>query len=174
MGVDRELPGLLFGGMRGVVGVVALAAGLVLAVTVMPGCGSGCPTPDQRTYLEEVEDWAERSEAANRDLQTVVTELGSRPEAFIDEEWRRRLKRTLDELNSDYEAIIDVEVPAGAEALHGTLVRTLQGYIKANELLWRGVLDVDAKTIDRSNETRGEANRLLFEELLPTAERFCE
>ena len=52
-GVGETLRRPWLGGMRGVVGVAALAAGLLLALSVMPGCGSGCPTPEQVAYLNE-------------------------------------------------------------------------------------------------------------------------
>ena len=78
-GVDGTLRRPWLGGMRGVVGVAALAVGLVLALSVMPGCGSGCPTPEQRAYLNEAEDWADRNEAGYGDLQTILYEGGTVP-----------------------------------------------------------------------------------------------
>ena len=173
-GVGGTLRRPWLGGMRGVVGVAALAAGLLLALSMMPGCSLGCPTPEQRAYLNEVGEWSDRAEAASRDLHTVLEELESRPEAFIDDEWRRRLKRAMDDWDSAGKEMMAIGSPPGTEELHRVLVQTSRAYSEANEMLWQGVLDVDAKTIDKSNETRAEANRLLFEELLPTAERFCE
>ena len=160
--------------MRRLAVVAALAAGLVLALAAMPGCSLGCPTPEQRTYLEAVESWSDGAEAANRDLVTVLQEVGSRPEALIDEGWRRRLKRALDDWDSANEKMIVVDPAPGAEGLHRVLVRTLRAYDEAHEMLWQGVLHVDARLIDRSNDRSREANRLLFEELLPAAESFCE
>ena len=154
-------------------GVAALAAGLLLALSVMPGCGSGCPTPEQRAYLEEVEDWSERSKTATRDFYLIVEEIGSRPETLIDEGWRGRLKRTFDELNSGHRDIIAIEPPAGAEETHRALVQAGLTYIEANEMFWQGVLDVDAETLDRSNARRREAIRLM-EELIQVIERFCK
>ena len=155
------------------VGVVALAVGLLLALSVMPGCGSGCPTPEERTYLNALEDWSERTIAANEDLVTISLEAGNHPEALLDEGWRRRLKRVLDEMNFNHEAMIDLEVPAGVGGVHRAVLRAARAYIEANELLWQGVLDVDAELIGESNERRRESTRLV-QELITAIERFCE
>ena len=173
MGVDRELPGLLFGGMRGVVGVVALAAGLLLALTVMPGCGSRCPTPEERTYLNALEDWSERTVAGGEDLFPILREGGDRPERILEEGWRRRLKRVLDELTSAQEAIINVEVPSRGRELHRLLVRIAEAIVGGNELIWQSVLDVDAEKLQGGLDKHGEVN-LLIEEATTMAEDFCE
>ena len=173
-GVGGTLRRPWLGGMRGVMGVAALAAGLVLALSVMPACGSGCPTPEQRAYLEEVEDWSDRAEAATRNFARIAEEPGRRAEALIDEGWRRRLRRVLDEMNSANEEMRGVAPPSGTEELHRALVLYGEAVIEANELYWRGVLDIDAETLERSNARRREASRVLFGELLPAAESFCE
>ena len=172
-GVGETLRRPWLGGMRGVVGVAALAAGLLLALSVMPGCGSGCPTPEEQTYLREGEEWSDRSEAASRELRAILEEVGGRSEVFLDEGWRRRLKRVLDELTSAQEAIVDIEVPPRAEEVHRALVEVAEAYIEGSELLWRGVIEVDAETIYRGYDKYGEGNRLL-EEATAIAERFCE
>ena len=75
-GVGGTLRRPWLGGMRGVVGVVALAAGLLLALAVMPGCSLGCPTPEERTYLDAVVEWSERTPAVRRDSVTILREGG--------------------------------------------------------------------------------------------------
>ena len=172
-GVGGTLRRPWLGGMRGVMGVAALAAGLVLALTVMPACGSGCPTPEQAAYLNEAAEWGERTIAANEGLVTISLEAGNHPEALLDEGWRRRLKRVLDEMNFNHEAMIDLEVPAGVGEVHRAVLRAAQAYIEANELLWQGVLDVDAELIGKSNERRRESTRLV-EEATVAVERLCE
>ncbi|MCY3801112.1 MAG: hypothetical protein OXG46_06005 [Chloroflexi bacterium] len=92
---------------------------------------------------------------------------------MLDDGWRQRLKRVLDELNRGHEEMMNVEVPAGAEETHRAVVRVAEKAMESNELLWRGVLDVDAETLKRSLERLQEASRLL-EELVTTIERFCE
>ena len=179
---DRACPELVeglttngrFGGMRGVIRLAVLAAGLVLALTVMPGCGSGCPTPEERTYLEAMVDWSEKSVAGSEEMFPILQEGGRRSGALIDEDWRRRLKRVLDELTSAQEAIINVEVPSSrAEESHRAVVRVAEAVIEGNELLWQGVLDVDAETLQRGLDKYEESN-LLIEEATETGERFCE
>ena len=124
-------------------------------------------------YLNEAEEWSDRSEAASAELTTMLQEGGRRPELILDEEWRQRLKRTLDDLNYGHEEMMNVEVPAGAEETHRALVRVAETAIESNELLWRGVLDVDAETLKRSIERLQEATRLL-EDFIGVVERFCE
>ena len=153
--------------------MAALAAGLVVALAVMSGCSLGCPTPEQRAYLNEAEDWSERTIAANEDLVAISLEAGSRPEALVDESWRRRLKRVLDEMNFNHQEMIDLEVPTGAAGVHRAVLRAARTYVEANELLWQGVLGVDAELIDESNERRRESTRLV-EEATIAVERLCE
>ncbi len=172
-GVGGTLRRPWLGGIRGVVGVAALAAGLLLGLSVMPGCGSGCPTPEQAAYLKEVESWAARSKAGIEDMRTILTEVEVRPEALIDEGWRRRLKRVLDELNRGHEEMMNVEVPTGADETHRAVVRVTEERIEANELFWQGVLDVDAELLRRSNDSRRESIHLI-EDLAAAGERFCE
>ena len=159
--------------MRRLAVVAAVALGLALALAAMPGCGLGCPTPEQAAYFERAEEWADRSETGLEDMQTVIGEVETRPELILDEGWRGRLKRVLDELASGHEAMIDVEVPAGVEEIHRSVVRGARKFIEADELFWQGVLDVDAETIDRGNETFWEAARLM-EDVIPIVERFCD
>ena len=174
IGVGKELGGLLFGGMRGAVGVAALAAGLLLALSLGSGCSLGCPTPEERTYLNEAEKWSARSEAASRELRAILEEVGGRSEVFLDEGWRRRLKRALDELTSAQEAIVNIEAPPlRAEEMHRALVEGAEAYIEGSELLWRGVVEVDAETISRGYDKYREGNRM-FEETIAVIERFCE
>ena len=154
--------------------VAALAAGMLLALAAIPGCSLGCPTPEERAYLNAGEEWADRSEAATRELRAILDEVGGRSEVFLDEGWRRRLKRTLDELTSAQEAIVNIEAPSlRAEEVHRALVRIAEAYIEGSELLWRGVVEVDAETISRGYDKYGEGNRLL-EETTSIVERFCE
>ena len=155
------------------VGVVALAVGLVLGLAAMPGCSLGCPTPEEQTYLDAMVDWSERTLAGRKDSVPILREGGDRPERILEEGWRRRLKRVLDELTSAQEAIINVEVPARGEESHRIVVRIAEAYIEANELLWQGVLDVDAETIQRGLDKYGEGV-LLLEEATAAGERFCE
>lgn len=173
IGVGRELRGPVFGGMRGVMRVVALAAGLVLAVTVMPGCGSGCPTPEQKAYLNEVGDWAENSKVGIEDMRTILKEVESRPEALIDEDWRHRLKRVLDDMNSKHETMINVKAAPGTGEVRDAADRVAEAAIQTNELLWEGVVDVDAEVLRRALESQSEATHLV-EELVRVVDRFCE
>ena len=159
--------------MRRLAVVAVLAAGLLLALSFGSGCGSGCPTPEQEAYFKKAEDWADKSEAGHGDLQTILYEAGSRPEALIDEGWRRRLRRVLDELNSDHREIMAVEPPAGTEQVHRLVVRVSEAVIEANELVWQSVLDIDAELLRRSGERRNEALPLM-EEGIRVMERFCE
>ena len=171
---DRLTTNGRLGGMRGVMGVAALAAGLLLAVAAMPSCSLGCPTPEERTYLDSVVDWAERTLALRKDSVPILREGGARPELILNEGWQRRVKRVLDELISAQEAIIDVEVPSSrAEESHRAVVRIAEVYIEATELLWQGVLDVDAETILRGLDKYDEVPPLL-EEATAAGERFCE
>ena len=88
--------------------------------------------------------------------------------------WRQRLKRVLDELISAQEAIINVEVPSSrAEESHRAVVRVAKAYIEATELLWQGVLDVDAETIQRGLDKYDEGISLI-DEVVAAGERFCE
>ncbi|MCY3801118.1 MAG: hypothetical protein OXG46_06035 [Chloroflexi bacterium] len=160
-------------GLRRLGVVAALAAGVALALAAMPGCGSDCPTPEQRAYLNEAEDWADRTEAGYGDLLTIMGEVPSRPEALIDEEWRRRLRRVLDEVDAANREMAALEPPAGAEEVHRLVVGVSEATIEANELLWQGVLAVDAETINRSIERRDKALPLI-EEGIRVMERFCE
>ena len=156
------------------VGLAALAAGVVLALAAMPGCGAGCPTPEQAAYLEEVKDWSDRAESATRDFAGIIKEPERRPETLLEEGWRRRLKRAMDDMNSANEEIIGVDPPAGAEDVHRALVRVAEATSESSELLWQGVLAVDVELLGRALERSLESNRLLFEELLPAAENFCK
>ena len=159
--------------MRRLAVVAALAAGLLLVLSFGSGCSLGCPTPEERTYLEAGENWSERTIEATEDLRTILREGGRRSGALIDEGWQRRLKRVLDELTSAQEAIINVEVPARGEETHRTLVRIAESYIEGSKLLWQGVLDVDAETLQRGLDKYEESN-LLAEEATEVVERFCE
>ncbi len=160
-------------GLRRLGVVAALAAGVVVALAAMPGCGSDCPTPEQAAYLTEVEDWTEASVSGMRDMQTILGEVESRPEALIDEGWRLRLKRVLDEMNSNHEAMVNVEAAPGTGEVRDSTVRVAEAAIQTNELLWIGVVDVDVEVLQRARESQREVNRLA-EELLQVAERFCE
>ena len=160
-------------GPRRLAAVAALAAGVVLALAAMPGCGSGCPTPEERAYLDAVVDWTERTLAAREDLRTITAEGASRPEVLIDDEWRRRLKGVLDELTSGHEAVVNVEVPPRADEVHRVLVRAADAFIEANELFWRGVLDLDVASIQRGGDKLVEGG-LLVNEATTMAEDFCE
>ena len=91
----------------------------------------------------------------------------------MDEGWRQRLKRVLDELNRGHEEMMNVEVPAGAEETHRAVVRVAETAIEANELLWQGVLDVDAELLSRAGVKIDEMVPLL-EEGITAVERFCE
>ena len=154
--------------------VAAVAVGLVLALAVMPGCSLGCPTPEERTYLDAVVDWAERTPALRRDSVTILREGGARPELVLNEGWQRRLKRVLDELTSEQEAMINVEVPSSrAEEVQRLVVRIAEAYIEANELVWQSVLDVDTETLQRGLDKYDEVP-LLLEEATAAGERFCE
>ena len=159
--------------MRRLAVVAALAAGLVLVLAAMLGCGSDCPTPEQAAYFRKAEDWTERYQETSRDLVSIANEGGSRPELILDEGWRRRLRRVLDDMNSANEEMIVVQPPSGTEEVHRLVVRVAEETIEVNEMLWRGVLDVDGQLIGRSNERRRESARLA-EELLLAVERFCE
>ena len=159
--------------MRRLAVVAALAAGLVLAVTVMPGCGSGCPTPEQKAYLNEVGDWAENSKVGIEDMRTILKEVESRPEALIDEDWRRRLKRVLDDMNSKHETMINVKAAPGTGEVRDAADRVAEAAIQTNELLWEGVVDVDAEVLRRALESQSEATHLV-EELVRVVDRFCE
>ncbi|MCY4108981.1 MAG: hypothetical protein OXG11_08135 [Chloroflexi bacterium] len=160
-------------GWRRLAVLAALAAAVVLALAAMPGCGSGCPTPEQRAYLRAGEDWADRSKAGHEELQEILYEGGSRQGALIDEDWRRRLRRALDEVDAANREMAAREPPAGTEEVHRLMVRVSEAFIEANELLWQGVLAVDAETIDRSAERRNETIPLM-EEGIRVMERFCE
>ncbi|MCY3801111.1 MAG: hypothetical protein OXG46_06000 [Chloroflexi bacterium] len=63
-------------GLRRLGVVAALAVAVLLALAVMPGCGSDCPTPEQKAYLNEAEEWSDRSEAASGELTTILLEGG--------------------------------------------------------------------------------------------------
>ncbi|MCY4108982.1 MAG: hypothetical protein OXG11_08140 [Chloroflexi bacterium] len=171
--LDIEMHKLGISGLRRLAVVAALAAGVALALAAMPGCGSDCPTPEQQIYLNAGEEWADRSEAGYKDLEAILGELETRPEALIDEEWRRRLKRILDELNRGHEEMMNVEVPAGTQETHRVLVRALETFIEAHELFWGGVLDVDAELIGKAIPKIEEGTRLM-EEAIQVVERFCE
>ncbi len=160
-------------GLRRLAVLVGLAAGVALALAAMPGCGSDCPTPEQRTYLKEVEDWTERSKASTEELAAIGREVGNRPEAFLDEEWRRRLRSTFDEQASISDEMINVNVPVGAEEVRRSIVRFSEETAHVNELFWQGVLDVDAELLNKSNVRRRESARLL-EEVSIAIERMCE
>ena len=164
-------PGL--GGMRGVAGLVALAAGLLLALAVMPGCGSGCPTPEQAAYLNEVENWADRSESTAGAFRELVEEVRSDSTAILDEGWRRRLRHVLDKSSSNHETMVNVEAPTGTQEVHGAVARVARTDIEANELYWQGVLNLDADVLTKSNERRWEAMHLL-EEAGAIVKRVCE
>ena len=164
---------LRIGGMRRLAVVAALAVVVLLALAAMPGCGSGCPTPEQRTYLKQAEEWADRTEAASRDVAEITGEVGNRPESLLDQGWQGRLKQALDDMNSANEEMMLVNAPSGTEDVHGLLVRVAETAIEANELLWQGVLDVDAETLKRAISRIEEATRL-GEEVVTSVERFCE
>ena len=172
-GVGGTLRRPWLGGMRGVIGLAALAAGLLLVVSVMPGCGDTCPTPEQKAYLNEVEDWTEVSVSGMRDMQTILGEVETRPEALIDEGWRLRLKRVLDDMNFNHEAMINVKAALGTDEVRDATVRVAETAIQTNELLWEGVVDVDVEVLQRARESQRDVNRLA-EELLGVAERFCQ
>ena len=160
-------------GLRRLAVVGALAAGLLLALSMMPGCSLGCPTPEQEAYFKKAEEWAERSGRAFGELRTILLEGGDRPELVLDEGYRRRLKRILDESTSNHQAMIDVDVSPGAEEVHSAVVRAVRTFIEANELLWQGVMDVDVETMQRGGEKLIEGTRLL-EEATAMVKRFCE
>ncbi len=160
-------------GLRRLAVVAALAVGVMLALAAMPGCGSGCPTPEQRAYLRAGEDWADRNEAGYGDLEAILGEVESRPEALIDEEWRRRLRRVLDELDAASSEMAAREPPAGTEEVHRLVVEVSEATIEANELFWQGVLAVDAETMKRSIERRDKVLPLT-EEIIRVMKRFCE
>ena len=160
-------------GLRRLAVVAALAAGMALALAVMPGCGSDCPTPEQRAYLNEAENWTDRAEAASEELTTMLQEGGSRPELTLEDEWRQRLKRILDESTSNHQVMIDTDPAPGAEEVHRAIVRVAETVIESNELLWQGVLDVDVETLKRSIERLQEATRLL-EEVGAATKRLCQ
>ena len=159
-------------GMRRLAVVAALAVGLLLGLAAMPGCGSGCPTPEQAAYFEKAEDWAKSTEAGHVDLQTILGEVETRTELVLDEGWRGRLKRTLDELDSDQRDITAME-PAGTEEVHRLVLRVAEATIEANELMWQSVQIVDPELLKRSSDRRNEAIPLM-EEGIRVMERFCE
>lgn len=161
-------------GLRRLAVVAALAAGLLVALAVTAGCSLGCPTPEERTYLDAVVDWAERTLALRKDSVRILREGGARPELVLNEGWRQRVKRVLDELISAQEAIIDVEVPSSrAEESHRAVVRVAEVYIEATELVWQSVLDVNAETLQTGLDKYDDVLPLL-EEATATGERFCE
>ena len=157
--------------MRGAVGLVALAVGLLM-FTLGSSCGETCPTAEQRTYLKEVEDWTKSAQAANEELIAITKEAAIRRERYLDEEWRLRLKHVLDEIDSVNQEMMSVKVPAGAQEMHRLLVRGLEATFEANELFLQGVLAVDIELMDRSNVRRIESVRL-FREVPPISD-FCE
>ena len=160
--------------MRRLAVVAAVAAGLVLALSVMPGCSLGCPTPEEQVFLDAMVDWGERTAAGGEDQFPILQEGGARPELVMNEGWRQRLKRVLDELTSAQEAIINVEVPSPrAEEVHRPVVRIAETIIEANELLWQSVLAVDAETLQRALDKYEESNPLI-EEATAAGRRFCE
>ena len=158
---------------NGWAGLAALAVGLLLGLAAMPGCGSGCPTPEERTYLNALEDWSERTVAGGEDLFPILQEGGDRPELVLDEGWRGRLKRVLDELTSAQEAMINVEVPSRGRELHRLLVRIAEAIVEGNELIWQSALDVDAEKLQMGLDSHGEVD-LLIEEATTMAKDFCE
>ena len=153
--------------------MLALAAGLLLGLSVMPACSLLCPTPEQEAYFDEAGDWGERTADASRDLQDILFELDSRTGTLLDDGWRRRLKRTLDESTSGHQEIMNVEVPAGAEDMHRAVVRVAELAIETNELLWQGVRDENVEALLRAHGRYLEVNRRI-DELLRVAESFCE
>ena len=160
-------------GVRRLAVVAALAAGLLLALSVMPGCGLGCPTLEQAAYFEKAEDWTERSKSAADAFQAMADEIRAGSATVVDEGWRRRLKRVLDESNSNHEAMINVNVPGGLDEVHSAVIQVARTDMESNELYWQGVLDVDAETLNRANARRWEAYSLL-EQAGAIVERFCE
>ena len=162
------------GGARQLAVVAALAVGLVLALAAMPGCSLGCPTPEEQIFLDAMVDWGERTATGGEEMFPILQEGGRRSGALIDEGWRRRLKGVLDELTYAQEAIINVEVPSSrAEESHRAVVQVAETIIEASELLWQGVLAVDAETLQRGLDKYEESNPLI-EEATETGKRFCE
>ncbi|MCY4109312.1 MAG: hypothetical protein OXG11_09820 [Chloroflexi bacterium] len=158
-------------GLRRLAVVAALAAGVVLALSVMPACSLFCTT-EQDDYLGQVEDWADSTTGALTDLQAILYEVDRQQGTSLDDGWRRRLKRVMDELIAADEEMMNVEVPAGAEEAHRVLVRLGRTHIEALELLWQGVRDEDTEALLRAYERQLEATRLV-NELLEAAERIC-
>ena len=106
-------------------------------------------------------------------MRMILREVETRPEALIDEDWRRRLKRVLDEMNSNHEAMINANAAPGTGEVRNATVRVAETAIQTNELLWQGVVDVDAEVLRRALESQSEATRLA-EEGIRIVERFCE
>ena len=169
--MDRGMHNLRTSGLRRLAGVAVLVAGVVLALSVMPACSLFCTT-EQDAYLGQVEDWAERTTGTLADLEAILYEVGRQQETSSDGEWRRRLKRVLDELISADEEMMNVEAPAGAEEAHRVLVRLGQTHIEALELLWQGVRDEDTEALLKAYERQLAATRLV-EEVVEAAERIC-
>ena len=160
-------------GLRRLAVVAALAAGSLLALAVMPGCGLDCPTPEQKAYLNEAEEWAERTEAGMGELHTLLGEVESRPELVLDEGWRGRLKRVLDELNYGHEEMMNVKVPAGVGEVHRAVVRVAETAMDANELLWQGAVEVNAELTYEAAAKMNEGTHLL-EEVGAATKRLCQ
>ena len=160
--------------MRRLAMMAALAAGLLLVLSATPACSLGCPTPEERTYLDAMVDWSARTAAGRKDSVRILREGGSRPELILNDGWRRRVKRVLDGLIFTQEAIINVEVPSSrAEESHRLVVRVAEAYVEGSELVWQSVLDVDAETLQSGLDKYDEVIPLL-EEATAAGERFCE
>ena len=158
--------------MIGVAGLVALAVGLLM-FPLGSSCGETCPTWEQLAYFEKQAEAGVRFGTANYELLAVVRELDTSQALFYDEGWRRRLRRSLDEVNAISAERRNFKPPPGAERLHSEWIRTAGMYIEANEMGWEGILADDADMINQSNARRAEANRL-SEELAEAFAAFCE